>query len=56
MNPSATCVVCGRARTPDDNDYTPLQVVLGLPLGWYSGDDGELCPECMTETMKGQNR
>jgi len=22
--------------------------------GWYSGDDGEVCPECMTSTMRGQ--
>ena len=22
--------------------------------GWYSGDDGEICPECMTESIRGQ--
>lgn len=43
------CSLCGRDRTPDDcYDYNPLQVMTGKPLGWYSGDDGEVCPECMT--------
>ena len=48
------CVVCGRERTLDDaNDYNPLQVVTGRPLGWYSADDGEICPEDMERTMRG---
>jgi hypothetical protein len=35
----------------DAYDYNPLQVVTGQPVGWYSGDDGEVCPECMTKTL-----
>lgn len=47
-----TCSSCHRERTLQDiNDYTPLQVLAGAPLGWYSGDDGEICPECMTGLM-----
>lgn len=49
-----TCIPCGRDRTPADADYNPVQVVTGQPLGWYSGDDGEICPECMTKTIRGQ--
>jgi hypothetical protein len=55
------CSLCGRERTLGDGehpmdsyDYSPLQVLTGKPLGWYSGDDGELCPEDMTKTMGGQ--
>lgn len=54
------CLMCQRERTlgtsehpMDAYDYNPLQVVTGRPLGWYSGDDGEICPECMTETIRG---
>lgn len=50
-----TCVLCGRSRTVDDfYDYNPLQVVTDQSLGWYSGDDGEMCPECMTRTIRNQ--
>lgn len=49
------CVLCGRERTAHDvYDYNPLQVVMNQPLGWYSGDDGEMCPECMTRTIRNQ--
>lgn len=45
-----TCGSCGRERgLQDPYDYNPIQVLTGFPLGWYSGDDGELCPQCMTE-------
>lgn len=51
------CGSCGRGRTlADTYDYNPLQVVTGQPLGWYSGDDGEVCPKCMTELLGGQQR
>lgn len=51
-----TCDMCGRERTiHDDYDYNPLQVVTGRPLGWYSGDDGEICSRCMTKTLRGQS-
>lgn len=48
------CGQCDRERRADELDYTPLQALLALPLGWYSGDDGELCPECMTKLLRGQ--
>lgn len=47
-----TCSDCGRERTlADVNDYSPLQAITGAPLGWYSGDDGEFCSECITRLM-----
>lgn len=50
------CSLCRRERTLDDAyDYHPLQVVTGRALGWYSGDDGELCPECLTKTLRSAN-
>lgn len=50
------CSLCRRERTLQDAyDYNPLQAITGQPLGWYSGDDGEVCPECMAETMGRQN-
>jgi len=51
---AVTCSSCGRERTLEDAyDYNPIQVVTGRPVGWYSGDDGEVCPECMTATLRG---
>ena len=52
-----TCGVCQRERGltgMDAYDYTPLQVVTNQPFGWYSGDDGEVCPEDMTKMIRGQ--
>lgn len=43
MADPVTCSVCKRERTPEDKDYTPVQVVTNQPCGWYSGDDGEIC-------------
>lgn len=57
------CIVCGRERTlggvgsehpMDAYDYNPLQVVTNSSLGWYSGDDGEMCPEDITKTLRGE--
>jgi hypothetical protein len=55
------CAMCSRERTVGDDDhpmdaydYNPIQAMTGRPLGWYSGDDGEVCPECMTKTIRGQ--
>lgn len=51
------CGACRRERTihgMDAYDYSPLQMITGQPLGWYSGDDGEMCPECMTDTLRRQ--
>ena len=53
------CSLCRRERGIDGMDaydYNPLQVMTGQPLGWYSGSDGELCPECMTRTIRGPGR
>lgn len=54
------CSLCQRERTVgnpdhpmDSYDYSPLQVVTGQPMGWYSGDDGEVCPEDMERTIRG---
>lgn len=53
--PRIECSSCRRERTVDDAyDYNPLQVITGKPLGWYSGDDGEVCPECMTRMLRDQ--
>lgn len=55
------CQLCHRDRTlgnpnhpMDAYDYSPLQVLSNSALGWYSGDDGEICPECMTKTLANQ--
>jgi hypothetical protein len=48
------CDNCGRERTIDDVDYSPLQVIYYGPIGWYSGVDGQICPECMTEMIERQ--
>lgn len=56
MSEIQKCSDCGRERTIQDcNDYNPLQVITGHPLGWYSGDDGEVCPECMTRMLGGND-
>ena len=52
-----TCGLCLRERTlqgMDAYDYSPLQVLSGQPVGWYSGADGEVCPECMTRLLNDQ--
>lgn len=47
------CAQCRRPRTPHDSlDYDPMQVLFGQRLGWYSGDDAEICPECMTQVVR----
>ena len=49
------CDMCGRERKLSDvNDYNPIQVITGSPLGWYSGDDGEICGDCMTNMLARQ--
>jgi len=49
------CSLCGRERTVEDVfDYHPLQALTGTPFGWYSGDDGEVCPECMEKSIRGR--
>lgn len=61
MTDIPTCGSCRRERTLGDSaehpmdayDYTPMQVITGQRLGWYSGDDGEVCPECMEQMIRG---
>ncbi len=51
------CATCHRERTlegMDVYDYSPIQVVTGNPVGWYSDGDTELCPECMTKMLSRQ--
>lgn len=63
MSEIPKCSSCGRERTSgngehpaDALDYSPMQVITGQrPLGWYSGPDGEICPEDMEAIMKSQN-
>ena len=48
------CSSCRRERElTDAYDYNPLQAITGQPLGWYSGDDGEVCPQCMESMIRG---
>ena len=49
------CEICGKERT-DEPDYNPMQVIFGYPFGWYSGDDGEMCPACFTDIFDTANR
>jgi hypothetical protein len=52
---AVVCASCRRKRTlADDYDYNPLQLVTGRPLGWYNGEDEQLCGQCLTATMRGQ--
>lgn len=49
------CSICRRPRGltgMDAYDYSPMQVMSGQPLGWYSGDDGEICPEDMEKNLR----
>lgn len=55
------CVICKRERTAggpghpmDAYDYSAVQVITGQPVGWYSGDDGEICPEDMANMLGGR--
>ncbi len=41
------CDDCGRDRTPGDGVFNPVATLLGSAPGWYSGDSGELCPQCL---------
>ena len=56
-----TCSICGRKRTlgltdhpMDAYDYSPMQMMSGKPLGWYSGSDGQMCPEDMEKMRSSQ--
>lgn len=55
MQPGIVCTSCKRTRTVnDDYDYTPLQIFTGRKLGWFNGENEQMCGECLTKTMKGQ--
>ena len=58
-NETPKCSMCQRERVigspifhMDSYDYNPIQVLTGQAFGWYSGDDGEVCPECMEKTVR----
>jgi hypothetical protein len=56
MDEIQVCGYCRRDRTIKDvYDYSPRQVMIGEPLGWYSDEAAgdEICPECMTRLMAG---
>jgi hypothetical protein len=57
-NPSGICDTCGTHRGPGIPDYHPIQVVAGLPYGWYwgPGEGVELCPACLTALMEKANQ
>lgn len=53
------CSLCRRERTArgmDAYDYNPMQAITGQPFGWYSGEDGEVCPECMEMSVRGRQQ
>jgi hypothetical protein len=54
----AECSDCGRKRDERGRDnlaYNPMQVVLNQEIGWYSGDDGEFCGQCMATLIRRAN-
>ena len=49
------CAHCGLERTlADDYDYTPLQLFTGRPLGWFNGDNEQMCGDCLGKSMRGE--
>jgi hypothetical protein len=48
------CASCTRRRREGEEDYHPFQAFAGGTLGWYSGDDGEICGDCLGAMMRGQ--
>lgn len=51
------CDLCGRERGVDGMDaydYNPIQAITGKPMGWYSAEDGEICPEDMEKIVRNQ--
>ena len=51
----STCSSCNVERSTEP-DYSPIQAITGQPFGWYSGDDGEMCPACFTDIFDTANR
>ena len=51
----STCSSCNIERSTEP-DYSPIQAITGQPFGWYSGDDGEMCPACFTDIFDTANR
>lgn len=56
MPDPVTCDICGQVRLGEHGTYSPLQVIMGQPLGWSSSSDGEVCPECLAKLMGQANR
>lgn len=55
--PKGICDECGTHRQAGTTDYNPIQVVLGLPFGWYFGprEQVELCADCFTRVFNRGN-
>ncbi len=51
------CDICKKVRT-DEPDYSPMQLLFpnAARVGWYSGDDGEICPDDMKKLFDRANR
>ncbi len=54
-NDQPTCDLCGRARRDDEPAYDPFVWLAQNRAGWYSGDDGELCPSCLSALIQRAN-
>jgi hypothetical protein len=52
---AVTCDDCGKVRTTEP-DYNPFALLVRGEVGWYSGNDGELCPPCIAGMIAGANR
>lgn len=58
------CEVCGEQKPEGASEYNPLALLVVNPVdnlggnnpGWYSGDDGELCGDCMLTIFRRANK
>lgn len=54
---STSCTNCDAQRKPTEPGYQPMQIVLGLPVGWWSvpKEEGqpaeELCGPCISTLL-----
>jgi hypothetical protein len=61
INPSVSETKCSQpgcdaVKNPLIPDYSPVQLMTDQALGWYSGDDGEFCPQHIAELVAMGNR
>ena len=50
------CVRCGKSRGVDDIEYSPEQLLQRTQLGWTVTVDGDVCGECLVESVNRLNR